>query len=124
MNKLVFLTASLIAFLVTSPKLDAQNPPDYFTGQWKVKIYDTPEGDAEMIVTLERKEDKLVGNIGTEGQEGTIEISSIDEKETSITIYFFAAGYDVYINLEKKDDNNLEGTLMDMFTTKGERIDQ
>ena len=124
MKKIIVLTAALITIVLISPGVDAQPPPDYFTGQWKVKIYNTPEGDAEMIVTLERKEDKLAGNIGTEGQEETIEISSIVEKETSITIYFFAAGYDVYMNLDKKDDNNLEGALMDMFTVTGERIEE
>jgi hypothetical protein len=37
-------------------------------------------------------------------------------------VYWFAEGYDVYLTLTKKEDDKIEGTLMDMFNTKVNRL--
>jgi len=37
-------------------------------------------------------------------------------------VNWFAEGYDVYLTLTKKEDRKAEGILMDMFTTKVERV--
>ena len=58
------------------------------------------------------------------GADGTGEIvfTRVDEKEKSVTVYFKARGYDVYIYLEKTDENHLTGSTMDMFDTNATRV--
>jgi len=46
----------------------------------------------------------------------------IDETEKSVTHYFTANGYDVYLLLESKGDNHVEGNLLVMFDAKGDRM--
>jgi hypothetical protein len=36
-------------------------------------------------------------------------------------LYFSASGYDLYMILEKKDENHVKGREMDMFDVTGER---
>jgi len=74
-----------------------------------------------MEIHLERVDGKLTGNIKNEGIEA-VQISKVEESENSITIYYNAAGYDLYMSLKKKDQNNLDGRLLNMFDAKGERI--
>jgi hypothetical protein len=56
------------------------------------------------------------------GTTETIKFTNVEEKENSVTVYFNASGYDVYMTLEKKDDNHVTGSMMDMFDVSGERV--
>jgi hypothetical protein len=100
---------------------NVQNRSDFFVGQWNLLVAGTPDGDIKMIVSLERKEGKLNGTIKIQELELS-KFSNVEEKGTSIKLYFSAAGYDLYISLQKKDDNHVTGSEMDMFDVKGERI--
>jgi hypothetical protein len=120
--KKINLALAVFIWLFLFMNTNGQSKTDYFVGQWNVLVTGTPNGDAEMIVTLERKDGKLDGTIKLgEGAELT-KFTSIDESEKSITLYFPAGGYDVRLTLEKKDDNHVGGNLMDQFDAKGERI--
>lgn len=97
---------------------------DFFVGKWATVTTGTPGGDGKgMIVLTRNAEGKLAG--ATMGADGTGEIafSRVDEKEKSVTVYFKARGYDVYIYLEKVDNNHLTGSTMDMFDTNATRIE-
>ncbi len=121
MKKTILLFAGIF-FLLLSMGVSAQikTDVDYFAGKWNVVVENTPEGDAKMLVTIERVDGKLSGTISS--PDGPTKFSSIEEKENSISLYFVASGYDVYLNLEKKGDNNIAGTMLDMFDAKGERV--
>lgn len=121
MKKINLIAASLILFFL-SVNSNAQNKPDFFTGRWDVLVTGIPSGEAKMIISLERKDGKLDGTIKLGDETELTKFTSIEEKETSITLNFPASGYDVRLNLEKKDDNHVAGTLMDQFEAKGERI--
>lgn len=96
---------------------------DYFVGKWSVIAEGTPNGDSKFIVNLQRKDGKLAGTIETnEPGKPATPIDKVEEKEKSITINFVGGGYDVFLLLEKKDDDHVTGSLMDMFDAKGERI--
>jgi hypothetical protein len=118
----MLLSALLLSLGLFFNNVRAQSPVDYFTGKWDVLVTGLPDGDSKMIVILERNEGKLVGTIGAVGLEDSIEIDDVEEKETSVKLYFFAGGYDIFLFLEKKDENHLEGTLLDMFIATGDRI--
>ena len=94
---------------------------DVFAGKWEVLIEGTPSGDSKMIVELERKDGKLAGTIVRDGA-APAKISRVEEKAKSITAYFNSSGYDVYLFLEKKGDNDAEGSMMDMFDARAKRV--
>ena len=124
MKKINLFFAGIFLLLI-SFNVHSQTTPatDYFAGKWSVIAEGTPNGDAKFLVALERKDGKLGGSIldPATGKE-TSKINKVEEKEKSVTVYFVGSGYDVYLLLEKKDDDHVTGSLMDMFDAKGERI--
>jgi hypothetical protein len=115
------LLLTVVLIILTSFTLNAQVQPDFFAGKWNVLIQGTPNGDMKTIMSLEREEGKLTGTISF-GEFGTITFSNIEEKDgESITAYFESNGYDIYLFLEKKSDDNLEGSMLDMFDAKAKR---
>jgi hypothetical protein len=122
MKKLnLFFTGIFVLFLSFGANAQENAGTDFFAGKWNLLVSGTPNGDIKMIVNLERNEGKLGGTIEIVDYQ-ILKISKIEEKETSITIYFNADDYDLNISLEKKDENNVTGSQMDMFDVKGERI--
>jgi len=122
MKKLNVFFAVLVCSLVFSIGAKAQASGDFFIGKWNVLTTGLPSGDVKSIVTFERKDGKLIGTMAEEKKPNVNVFRKVEEKENSVTGYFTAGGYDVYIYLEKKDDNNVSGSLMDMFDCTGVRI--
>lgn len=122
MKKLSVFIATIVCSLVFTVGAKAQAPVDYFVGKWSILVTGLPSGDANNTVTFERKDGKLTGNILLQGKPTANEFSIIEEKEKSVTAYFIASGYDCYLYIEKKDDNNVIGSLMDMFDCAGVRV--
>ena len=123
MKKLKLVFAGLFfLFLSSGTEVRAQTSADYFEGEWNVLVKGTPSGDAKLILVLEQEENELTGVV----QDSTgKEISIIDKaelKEDTATVYFYAQGYDVNLQLTKEDENHVTGSLMGMFPAKGERI--
>lgn len=120
--KKILILFGFMALCLTS-QAEVADTSSYFTGKWNVIVYGTPQGDAKMLITLERKEGKLTGNVSDPATMNEIaKIDLIDENTDSVTLYFHAGGYDVNMFLKKKDDKNAEGTLMGMFEAKAERV--
>ena len=115
---------SALFLLALSLQTRAQTPsaPDYFIGKWNIEVKGTPNGDSKMIFNLERKDGKLTGYLTSKEKPDTTQFTKVEEKEKSVTVYFSAQGYDVFIKLEKKDDDHVAGNLMDMFDSTGESI--
>jgi hypothetical protein len=99
-------------------------PTDFFTGPWEITVFGTPEGDSKMTTNLTRVDGKLTGELSSAGDSSVpkMRIEKVVETPTSISIIFFAEGMDINIDLNKKDNNNLEGTLLGMFTAKAKRL--
>lgn len=123
MKKAILVFAGIFFLLLSiGANAQAKTGADYFVGKWNVLVVGTPNGDAKMLVTLEQKDGKLTGTLSNPGQGEPVVFSNIEVKETSVTVYFTSGGYDVYLTLEKKDDNKVEGTMMDMFDATGDRV--
>jgi hypothetical protein len=94
---------------------------DFFAGKWSVLVKGTPSGDATMIFLLDKTDAGLTGVV----QDTTgVEISKIDRVELvpdKMTVYFNAQGFDVNVDLAKKDEDHISGSLMSMFTAEGVR---
>lgn len=94
---------------------------DYFAGKWNVLVEGTPSGDSNAILILKRVDGKLKGTFQSEGKVPA-ELTRVEEKGGEVTCYFVASGYDVYLFMEKVDENKTEGTMMDMFDAYGTRV--
>ncbi|MEO6285384.1 MAG: hypothetical protein ABIN80_09500 [Dyadobacter sp.] len=124
MKKLsVFLFAMLIGLTING-FCQTSTPADFFAGKWEITIMGTPDGDSKMITNLVRKDGKLTGELldGTGAGKPAIPITSIEESEGKIDIAFSASGYDITLELNKVDDENLKGSMMSMFDAKAKRI--
>lgn len=97
---------------------------DFYAGKWEMLIIGTPNGDAVLTTALARKDGKLTGTITpkTGDQKEEIKISNVEEADGKVTLYFTIQQYDVNVLLEKVDDDNLKGSLMNMFDVKVKRI--
>lgn len=122
MKKLNVFFAAIVCSVVFSIEAKAQSSGDYFVGKWNVLIEGTPGGDAKSIVVFERKDGKLIGHSEDEKTGKQIQYNKVEEKDTTVTAYFTASGYDVYLFLEKKDDQKSIGSMMDMFDATATRV--
>jgi hypothetical protein len=134
--KKISLIFTVVAGLFISFAANAQTTPppppsqapaaapaaDYFPGKWNVVVKGTPNGDAKLTFVIERKDGKLTGAVqDTTGKEMT-KITSIDEKDKTITAAFTIQSYDVTLTLEPVDADNVKGSLMGMFDAVGVRV--
>ena len=123
MRKLSQLFLGLFILLLSlNAHAQSQTGADYFTGKWSVLLKGLPNGDTKMFFVLEKKDTTITGVV----QDSTgKEISKIDKVElgdATATLYFSAQGYDVNLVMNKKDDDHITGSLMNMFDAEGERI--
>lgn len=123
----IFLTGLFLALSVLISQ--AQEKPkagDFFIGKWKVLVKGAPSGDAIMHVEFMTDEKgKIAGTIvDDEGAAPVAKFTRVEAKEKNVTAYWVAQGYDVYLYLEKNGDNEVEGSMLDMFDATGERVTQ
>jgi hypothetical protein len=113
----LFVSLSLLFFAFQS---QAQTTPeDAFVGSWKVKAYGLPQGDTDMIIQFEKKEGKLSGGIVDTATQEVNPFTKIETAVNKVTAYFTAQGYNAFLTLEKKDESNVVGSIMDMFRMEG-----
>ena len=94
----------------------------YFSGKWNVLVKGTPNGDARMIMDLQTKKDSLSSVMRDSTGKEISKISSIELSDTSVTVHFTAQDYEVYLVMNKKNEDNIVGNLMGMFDAEGKRI--
>jgi hypothetical protein len=118
LNMFFFLVLGLFIAL----NANAQTKTDFYPGKWNVLVMGTPNGDAKMTFVIERKDGKLGGIIqDTTGKEMT-KITSIEEKDKTITAAFTVQDVDITLTLDPIDDDNVKGSMMGMFDVKGVRV--
>ncbi|GAB3806348.1 hypothetical protein GCM10028819_41540 [Spirosoma humi] len=114
----------LLLIIAGNSIAQAPVPADFFAGKWDIVVAGTPNGDTQLVANLVRKDGKLTGEITTPADttKGAIPITKIDEGTDKLALYFTAQGYDVNLDLTKVDDDNLKGSLMNMFDAKAKRL--
>lgn len=115
------VTGSLMDSFAVEGKRIAQRS-DYFVGDWEVTIKDTPMGTISVVLTLERMDGKLVGKFvdSTSGTE--VKMNDITEQENSLTLSFTSEYGDLSLAIQREDDDNVTGSLMDSFAVSGKRV--
>ena len=123
MKTLKMMLVATLVILATVAGKAQDKKTDFFVGKWATVTTGTPGGDGKGIIVLKRNSDgKLVGSQMAPDGTGEMPFTRVDEKEKFVTVYFKARGYDVYIYLEKVDQNHLTGSTMDMFDTTATRV--
>ncbi|WP_041258346.1 hypothetical protein [Fibrella aestuarina] len=99
-------------------------PDDFYAGKWDIVIVGTPNGDAKMVADLVRKDGKLTGQLTpADANAAKIPIESIEESANKLNLTFTAQGYNIAMELNKVDDDNLKGSIMNgMFDATAKRI--
>ncbi|GGD69121.1 hypothetical protein GCM10011514_36590 [Emticicia aquatilis] len=114
----------LVVLFVLGLSFNTFAQTNFFEAKWEITVAGTPNGDAKFVTKLERKDGKLGGELSlpADASAPKIPITNIEESADKIIIFFSAQGYDVNVELTKVDDNNLKGTLMNMFEAKAIRV--
>ena len=120
--KKLSLLFTVVAGLLISFNVKAQTNADYFPGKWNITVMGTPGGDSKMTFVLERKDGKLGGVVQDSTGKETSKITSIVEKDKTITAAFTLQAYDLTMTLDPIDDDHVKGSLMGMFDAKGVRV--
>lgn len=120
---ILLMAISIQSFAQTTPAPAPVTASAFFDGNWDVLIAGTPNGDVKLIMKLERKDGKLTGSMIDAATKAEVApLTKVVEEATAVTVDFSAQGYDLSLKLDKKDDDNLTGSLMGMFETKAVRI--
>ena len=123
MKKLSLLFTGLF-FLLLSINAHAQSTTgkDYFAGKWSVLVKGTPNGDATMYFILDKKDSTLTGVVQDSTGKEMTKIDKVEVSGDKATVYFNTGGYDVNLEMNKKDDDHITGSMMGMFDADGERV--
>ena len=115
------LILSVACLFVLSAGVMAQShtTADYFAGKWNMLVKGLPNGDTRMFVVLDKKDSTLAGNIQDSVGTEISKFSKVEIRDSGITVYFTAQGYDVYMTMNKKDEDHVTGSMMDMFDAEG-----
>jgi hypothetical protein len=123
MKKLrVFIVPAIFFFLSLGANAQTKTGSDYFTGKWSVLVKGTPQGDVRMFVILEKKDTTMTGDVKDSVGNEMTKITRIELKDSVVTVYFTAQGYDVYLVMNKKDDDHALGSMMGMFDADCDRV--
>jgi hypothetical protein len=119
----IIISTIILAFIVTTGSMNAQaknTGENYFIGKWNVMVYGVPDGDTKMIINIEKKDDKLTGNMADPVKtDPPLELANIEVADSTFKATFNAQGMDITLMLKIKDDKNITGSMMDTFDIKG-----
>jgi hypothetical protein len=79
-------------------------------------------GTITVLLTLERVNGKLAGKFVDNAASTETKMNSITENEKSLTLNFTSEYGDLYFTLQREDDENVSGSLMDSFSVSGTRV--
>lgn len=118
-----FIVTAIMIFVVAMTA-SAQNTKSFFEGKWNITITGLPQGDSKSIVEFKTNDKgELTGTMTSADGKGKPTIfTHIENKGDNITAHFTGGGYDVYLYLEKVDNDNIEGSMMDRFDITGSRV--
>jgi hypothetical protein len=124
MKKALFILSTIIiAFIVKTGSINAQvknTGEKYFIGKWNLMVYGLPDGDTKMTINIEKKDDKLIGNLADSAKTvPPLDLANIEVADSTFKATFSAQGMDISLMLKIKDDKNVTGNMMDMFDIKG-----
>ena len=118
------LVLTILLSLAVSLSATAQtnSGAGYFMGKWNILVKNLPQGDTKMLVILDKKDTTLAGAIQDSTGKEIAKFTKVELQDTTVTVYFSAEGYDVFLRLDKKGDDHVAGSMMNMFDAEGDRV--
>ncbi|GLU45178.1 hypothetical protein Musp01_28020 [Muricauda sp. NBRC 101325] len=93
-----------------------------YDGEWDLTFEGTPQGDSNMLAVFSGSPGNLKGVIkDPSGTNPETPMNSVEETSNGITFSFTTQGFNINVVLEKEDQNNLSGKMMDMFVARAKR---
>ena len=105
----------------TFAQSDTKIDHSFFVGSWDVVGKDIPDGNDELLITFEQKENKWFGSLKSKKHDFTMPFNNVRIDNTDIIGEFSYEGNDIFILLKKKGDNEVEGNIANMFDVSGKR---
>ncbi len=122
MKKLNVFFAILLFSMLFAIDAKAQEPTNYLLGKWSVNV-EVPGGAKQMIMKIEEKDGKLTGGVlDTATGEMKAPFTKVEKDGEVLTVYFMMSAHNVYMTMEKKDDTNFTGSMLDMFECQGAKV--
>jgi hypothetical protein len=112
MKKALIITSGIILILIVNTgTINAQakiTEEKYFIGKWNVMVYGVPDGDTKMVINIEKKEDKLTGNMSDPAKsDPPVELAGIEIADSTLNASFSAQGMDISLSFKIQDDKTL-----------------
>lgn len=115
----------MCSFLVTTTAQAQKATLDYFTGKWEILAEGVQGNDVKLTLAFAVVDGKLTGQFDAR-EDGEMKINSIAAvaEPIAVRLNFTTPNgdYDVDMYLQKKDDDNITGDIMNMFDFKGKRL--
>ena len=122
MRKMLFVLMMLMAGTAVFAQTSNE---DFFIGNWILSVDGLPTGDKEMLLIIVKKEEgHLEGGLGRIDGSEFSELTDILIKNNTLQVHFDGGGYDVSMNLTRKEDGSVTGSIMDMYKCTGKKIEE
>jgi hypothetical protein len=114
---------SIIVFLLSAVNLFAQSQSDidFFSGKWEIMIKGTQNGDATVILVLEKGGDGLIGSVQDANGSELSKIARIVVGTNTLNLQFNVQGQTVNVELVKKDDDHVT-VRYGNYSAEGQRV--
>lgn len=122
LNQILALAFILFAGIFINAQTQNSDTEKFFVGKWKLMVYGLPNGDTPMVLNIEKKDGVLSGTLGDGGANDN-KLTKVEINKTTLEMNFIGGGYNVPMYLDKKGDNEVEGSMNDMFDVKGTKIE-
>jgi hypothetical protein len=99
----------IILLFITAPGAFAQSQDDidFFAGKWEIMIKGTQNGDATVILVLDKGADGLTGSIQDTNGVELSKVARIVVGHEKLNLQFVVQGQSVSVELVKKDENHV-----------------
>tara|TARA_R110002124_G_C8873542_1_gene507921 strand:- start:596 stop:970 length:375 start_codon:yes stop_codon:yes gene_type:complete len=114
-------TYSLLLAFISFTSLFAQSNEKAFQGKWILLVKETPDGDFNLPIRFELVQNKLTGYFTEAESKKEQKMDEVSYKDGKVFAAFNMGNYELTLDLIKKDDDHLTGTLMGSFEVEGTR---
>lgn len=102
-----FLSILICLLTATTSFAQSQADIDFFAGKWEITIKGTQNGDATVILVLDKGGDGLAGSVQDANGTDLSKISRIVVGSDKLSLQFNVQGQIVNVELTKKDDDHV-----------------
>ena len=123
MKKSGLLIAGIFLFIF-SISMNAQTKTgyDFFAGKWNIKVIGAPQGDVKMVVNFEKIKEVVSSSLKDSTGKDLYVVSKTEIDKDQAIVTFTGSQGDVDLKLIKKDETNITGDIMGMFSVEGKRL--